>query len=42
MFVAKHPVTKPRLNFIEKAEHRLTELDRLLDEAVKNAEVIEL
>ena len=42
IFVAKHPVTKPRLNFIEKAEHRLTELDRLLDEAVKNAEVIEL
>ena len=42
VFVAKHPVTKPRLNFIEKAEHRLTELDRLLDEAVKNAEVIEL
>lgn len=42
VFVAKHPVTKPRLNFIEKAEHKLTELDRLLNEAVKNTEVIEL
>lgn len=40
VFVAKHPVTKPRLRYIEKAEERLTELDRLLDEAVKNAEVI--
>ncbi|MDD3393958.1 MAG: tRNA 4-thiouridine(8) synthase ThiI, partial [Anaerotignum sp.] len=29
VFVAKHPVTKPRLNYIEKSERRLTELDRL-------------
>lgn len=42
VFVAKHPVTKPRLNFIEKAEHKLTELDRLLEEAVANAEIIDL
>lgn len=42
VFVAKHPVTKPRLGYIEKAEHKLTELDRLLEEAVANAEVIEL
>ena len=42
IFVAKHPVTKPRLNYIEKAEHKLTELDRLLEEAVANAEIIDL
>ena len=42
VFVAKHPVTKPRLHYIEKAEHKLTELDRLLAEAVANAEVIDL
>lgn len=42
VFVAKHPVTKPRLNFIEKSERRLTELDRLLEESVQNAEIIDL
>ncbi|MBR3910561.1 MAG: tRNA 4-thiouridine(8) synthase ThiI [Anaerotignum sp.] len=42
VFVAKHPVTKPRLNYIERAEHKLTELDRLLEEAVANAEIIDL
>lgn len=42
VFVAKHPVTKPRLNFIEKSERRLTELDRLLEESVQKAEIIDL
>ncbi|NCC15103.1 MAG: tRNA 4-thiouridine(8) synthase ThiI [Clostridia bacterium] len=42
VFVAKHPVTKPRLNYIEKTERRLTELDRLLEESVQNAEIIDL
>ena len=28
--------------YIEKAEHKLTELDRLLEEAVANAEIIDL
>ncbi|WP_304509316.1 tRNA uracil 4-sulfurtransferase ThiI [Anaerotignum sp.] len=42
VFVANHPVTKPRLNFIEKSERRLTELDRLLEESVQNAEIIDL
>ncbi|WP_317854923.1 tRNA uracil 4-sulfurtransferase ThiI [Chakrabartyella piscis] len=41
VFVAKHPVTKPRLKYIEKSELRLTELDRLLDECVANAEIID-
>lgn len=42
VFVAKHPVTKPRLKYIEKGEQKLTELDRLLDECVQNAEVLKL
>ena len=42
VFVAKHPVTKPRLTFIEKSERKLTELDRLLEECVQNAEIIDL
>ena len=29
-------------NYIERAEHKLTELDRLLEEAVANAEIIDL
>lgn len=41
VFVAKHPVTKPRLKFIEKTETRLSELDRLLAECVANAEIID-
>jgi len=40
VFVAKHPVTKPRLKFIERTEAHLTELDRLLEEAVQNAEIL--
>ena len=42
VFVAKHPVTKPKLKFIEKSEIKLTELDRLLAEAVEKAELIKL
>ncbi len=42
VFVAKHPVTKPRLTFIEKTERKLTELDKLLEECVQNAEIIDL
>lgn len=42
IFVAKHPQIKPRLNVIEKIERKLTDLDKYLEEAVANAEVIEL
>lgn len=42
VFVAKHPVTKPKLKYIEKTETKLTELDRLILEAVQNAEVLTL
>ena len=42
IFVAKHPVTKPRTEYIRKGEHKLTELTALIEQAVAEAEVIEL
>ena len=42
IFVAKHPQIKPRLNVIERIERKLTDLDKYLEEAVENAEIIEL
>lgn len=42
IFVAKHPETKPKTTVIEKIESKLTELDRYINEAVENAEIIEL
>ncbi|MFQ9514947.1 MAG: tRNA uracil 4-sulfurtransferase ThiI [Eubacterium sp.] len=42
-FVAKHPVTKPNINVIKKSEtHLAEEIDRMFDEAVKTAEVIQI
>jgi thiamine biosynthesis protein ThiI len=40
IFVPKHPKTKPRLELIKKSESVL-EIDRLVDEAIKNMEVYE-
>ena len=41
IFVAKHPVTKPRLDAIEKHEHNLDEdIDRLVEEALSTEEII--
>ncbi len=41
IFVAKHPVTKPRLHIIEKSEERLSEIiSELVDEAINTAEII--
>ena len=41
IFVAKHPVTKPKLNVIKKSEMNLAEkIDEMMDTAVKTAEVI--
>ncbi len=41
IFVAKHPVTKPNLNVIERSEQRLCEkIDRLVQTAVETAEHI--
>ncbi len=43
IFVAKHPVTKPSLKVIKKSEEKLREkIDRLVEEAVKTAEVIKV
>ena len=42
IFVANHPETKPKTSVIEKIESKLTELDRYINEAVENAEIIEL
>ena len=42
-FVAKHPVTKPNINMIKKSETKLAEeIDRMFEEAVKTAEIIEI
>lgn len=41
IFVAKHPVTKPKLDVIKRSEQRLSEdIDRLFEEAVNSVEVI--
>lgn len=43
IFVAKHPVTKPRLDRIEKSEHRLDGLiEELYEEAINSVEIIEI
>ena len=43
IFVAKHPVTKPILERIEKAEENLKEkMDELFRQAVETAEVIQV
>lgn len=42
IFVAKHPVTKPKLNIIEKNEEKLSEvIDGMLERAIENVQVIE-
>ena len=41
-FVAKHPVTKPNINVIKNSEkHLAEEIDRMFEDAVNTAEVIE-
>ena len=43
IFVAKHPVTKPRLSVIEKSEESLFgEIEPLLDEALRTEEVVSI
>lgn len=42
IFVAKHPETKPKTSVIDKIESQLAELDKYLEEAINNAEIIEL
>ena len=41
IFVAKHPVTKPNVDFIKKSELKLAEkIDKLMEEAINSVEVI--
>lgn len=41
IFVAKHPVTKPNLNYIKKSERNLEEkIDELFEQAIKTVETI--
>jgi len=43
IFVAKHPVTKPRLDVIQKSERRLDDtIDELVKKAIETVEVIEV
>ena len=41
IFVAKHPVTRPKLDIIKRSETRMSEdIDRLVQEALDTTEVI--
>lgn len=40
IFVAKHPVTKPAIKFIEKSEQHLVEIEAMIERAVTDTEVI--
>ena len=43
IFVAKHPVTKPRLNVIERSEKKLKDcIDDLMKEAIDTVEVVKI
>ena len=43
IFVAKHPVTKPRLDRIEKSEHKLDgQIEELYQQAIDTVEIIEI
>ncbi|MBR6282501.1 MAG: tRNA 4-thiouridine(8) synthase ThiI, partial [Lachnospiraceae bacterium] len=41
IFVAKHPVTKPRVDIIRKSEEKLADkIDALMEEALRTTETI--
>lgn len=40
VFVAKHPVTKPKLENIEKSEKKLEEIEEMIETAIRDTEVI--
>ena len=43
IFVAKHPVTKPRLDVIKRSEMKLADgIGELMNKALETAEVIEV
>lgn len=41
IFVAKHPETKPKRSIIEKMEKNIENLDKLIDDAIENMEILE-
>ncbi len=42
IFVAKHPVTKPKLNIIEKDEEKLSDvIDTMVAKAIENVQIVE-
>ncbi|MCR5303850.1 MAG: tRNA 4-thiouridine(8) synthase ThiI [Lachnospiraceae bacterium] len=42
IFVAKHPVTKPKLDVIQKHELNLTDIDAMVDKAIETATIREI
>ncbi len=40
IFVAKHPETKPKKNIIENIERNIVDLDKLIEEAIKDIDVL--
>lgn len=42
VFVAKHPVTRPKLEAIEKSERLLTDIEAMIETAVNDTEVIKI
>ncbi len=42
VFVAKHPVTRPKLDAIEKSERLLTDIETMIETAVNDTEVIKI
>ncbi|WZL80021.1 tRNA 4-thiouridine(8) synthase ThiI [Vallitaleaceae bacterium 9-2] len=42
VFVAKHPVTKPKLEAIEKSEKNLKDIDSMIKKAIEDTEVIKI
>ena len=43
IFVAKHPVTKPKVSVIRKSENRLNEvIDELMAKAIETTEILEV
>ena len=41
VFLPKHPVTKPKLHIIERAEQKLN-IDELIEQAIENIELVQL
>jgi len=40
IFVPRHPETKPKLEYIQKSEEALTDIENMIEEAIKNSETV--